>query len=212
MRPHRQVVLTRFVAACRADERVVSAVVAGSYACGTADAYSDLDLGLITADAAYEDFLASRTAFIHRLGEPLFLEDYDDEGAVVVFFILADGMEGELALGRASHFTHIHRGPYVVLLDRIGLLQGAVFSGRAPDPDEQREALRGLISWFWHDLSHHFLTAIARGQLWSEEPRGGDGRPPEQAGDAGAPGRRGGALAETASGARIASRRSSRCR
>src|SRR5436305_251176 len=32
---------------------------------------------------------------------------------------------------------------------------------------QQPETLRRLISWFWHDLSHHFITTMARGQLWS---------------------------------------------
>src|SRR5205823_3683423 len=73
---HHQLVLNRFVAACQADERVVAAFLGGSYAKGTADAYSDLDLGLIITDEAYGDFKASRQAFIRRLGEPVFLEDY----------------------------------------------------------------------------------------------------------------------------------------
>src|SRR5437763_1869536 len=68
---HHQVVLDRFVAACQADERVVAAFLGGSYASGTADAYSDLDLGLITTDAAYDEFVAGREAFIRRLGEPV---------------------------------------------------------------------------------------------------------------------------------------------
>ena len=76
-RPHNhQVVIDRFVAACQADERVVAAFLGGSYARGTADAYSDVDLGLITTDAAYETFLTGREAFIRRLGEPVFLEDF----------------------------------------------------------------------------------------------------------------------------------------
>lgn len=24
-----------------------------------------------------------------------------------------------------------------------------------------------MIYWFWHDLTHHFITSLARGQLWS---------------------------------------------
>ena len=64
MQPHNhQVVMNRFVAACQADERVVAATLYGSYARGAADAYSDLDLGLSTTDAAYEDFVAGREAF-----------------------------------------------------------------------------------------------------------------------------------------------------
>ena len=93
-----QAVINRFVAACEADERVVAAFLGGSYARGTADAYSDLDLGLITTDDAYEDFLAGREAFIRLLGEPVFLESFGL--AHIAFFIFADVTECELALGR----------------------------------------------------------------------------------------------------------------
>ncbi|MFQ5933890.1 MAG: aminoglycoside 6-adenylyltransferase, partial [Dehalococcoidia bacterium] len=34
-----------------------------------------------------------------------------------------------------------------------------------PARADQIETLRRLIYWFWHDLSH-FITAMARGQLW----------------------------------------------
>jgi hypothetical protein len=162
-----QVIMNRFVAAGLADERVVAAFLGGSKARGTADVYSDLDFGLITTDEAYDDFTASREAFIRRLGEPVFLEDYHGGGADFVFFIFSDGTEGELALGRESHFTHIHVGPYRVLLDKKGILAGAVFSWHEPAQAEQIETLRRLINWFWHDLSHHFITPMARGQLWS---------------------------------------------
>src|SRR5438874_12609017 len=131
---HHQVVMNRFVAACQADERVVAAFLGGSYARGTPDAYSDLDLGLIVADEAYNGFLAGREAFILLLGEPVFLEDYHGSGADFVFFIFSDGTEGELALGSESNFTHIHSGPYRVLLDKKSILAGAVFSW--PDPTQ----------------------------------------------------------------------------
>ena len=84
-----------------------------------------------------------------------------------VFFFFSDGTEGELGLGRESHFTHIHVGPYRVLLDKKGILAGAVFSGHEPALAEQVETLRRLIYWFWHDLRHHFITPMAHGQIWS---------------------------------------------
>src|SRR5215469_17432371 len=121
---HHQVVMNRFVAACQADERVVAAFLGGSYARGTADAYSDLDFGLIITDEAYNNFTASREAFLHQLGEPVFLEDYHGRDADFEFFILSDGTEGELALGRESDFTHIHEGPYKTLLEKKGCLSG----------------------------------------------------------------------------------------
>ena len=158
-----QAVIDRFVAACREDERVVAAILGGSYARGEADGHSDLDLSLITADAAYEDVLAGREAFVRRLGELDFVETFGSEN--YVFFIYPDGTECELSIGRESAFTHIQSGPYHILLDKQGILDGAVFAWPEPDPAEQIEALRRLVQWFWHDLSH-FTTGIARGQNW----------------------------------------------
>lgn len=159
--------MNRFVAACQADERVVASFLGGSYARGTVDEYSDLDLYLVITDEAYDDFFAEREAFFRRLGEPVFLEDFNDYGFDLVCFIFAEGTEGELGLGRASHFQHIHSGPYRVLLDKKGILAGAVFPWYEPAQAGQVEMLRRLVYWFWHDLSHHFITATARGQLWS---------------------------------------------
>src|SRR6266498_3720506 len=162
-RQNHQAVLNGFVAACQADERVVAATLYGSYARGAADAYSDLDLGLITTDEAYEDFVAGREAFLRLLGEPVFLEDFDLPN--IVFFIFPDGTEVELSLGRESQFNHNHGGPYRVLLDKKNILAGAVFPRDEPTQAEQIERLRRLVYWFWHDLSH-FTTAMGRGQLW----------------------------------------------
>lgn len=160
---HHRVVVDRFAAACRSDARVLAAFLGGSYARGAADAYSDLDLGLITGDDAYDDFYADRAAFVRQLGEPAFLEDFGLPD--IVFFIFPDGTECELTLGRETAFEHIHAGPYRVLVDKQGLLADAVFSGSRPGHAEQLETLRRLIAWFWHDLSH-FTAAIGRGQLW----------------------------------------------
>jgi predicted nucleotidyltransferase len=162
--PHNyQTVLDRFVAVCQADERVVAAFLGGSYATGKADSYSDLDLDLITADDAYEDFLKECPTFISLLGEPLLVEDFDLPNNF--FFIFSDGTEVELAVGCESHFNHIQRGPYKTLLDKKGVLAGAVFSGEEIDPTEQTETLRRLLYWFWHDLSH-FIAAMGRRKLW----------------------------------------------
>ena len=162
-----QVIMKRFIAACQADERVVAAFLGGSYASDADDAYSDLDLYLITTNEAYEDFFAGRKAFIRQLGEPVFLEDFHGGDADFVFFTFPDGIEVELGLGREGHFHHIHGGRYKVLLDKKGILAGTVFLGYEPTRAEQIETLRRLVSWFWHDLSHHFITPMARGQIWS---------------------------------------------
>jgi predicted nucleotidyltransferase len=160
---HQQAVLQRFVTACEQDERVMAAFLGGSLAAGSADEWSDLDIYLITTDAAYEDFLHGRKAFIRRLGEPVFLEDFDLPHDL--FFVFADGTEGELGFGCESQFLDMHKGPYKVLLDKKGILEGVQFNGSQPARAEQIETLRRQVHAFWHDVSH-FLVAMGRGQLW----------------------------------------------
>lgn len=151
----------RFTEACRADDRVLACFLGGSNARGAADSYSDLDLYLITTDAGYEPFWAEREQFLKLFGDPLFVEDFGLKSTV--FFVLADGTEGELGLGNASDFRHMHSGPHIALLDKTGILADVVFS--TEEQDVQVESLRRLIYWFWHELSH-FITAMGRGELW----------------------------------------------
>jgi hypothetical protein len=160
---NQQMVVNRFVKSCQADERIVAAFLGGSHANGTADAYSDVDLYLITTDEAYDGFLVERETFIRPLGEPLFLDDFGTPHAYL--YILADGTEGELCIGRESRFHHIHMGPYKVLLDKTGILADAVFPDHEADPAQQMETLRQRVARFWHKVAH-FVKAMGRGQLW----------------------------------------------
>lgn len=159
-RDHR-IVISRFVEACRADDRIVAAFLYGSHARGEADEYSDLDLCLIATDEDYEDVSAGRAAIIDRLGQPLFLEDFGLEG--IVFSILSGGTDVELLLGRESRFDEIHVGPYLTLLDKKGILAGAEFPSQEPDRAEQMEALHRALVWFWHELSRRSAVGSSGG-------------------------------------------------
>jgi len=156
-------VVSRFVEACSADDRIVAAFIYGSRARGEADEYSDLDLGVITRDEAFENVMAERAAFVRQLGEPVFIEDFGHDR--IMFFILADGTECKLVFGREGALEELDVGPFVTLLDKRGILGGAEFPLPRPDPDERREQLRQVLNWFWHDLSH-FMAALGRGELW----------------------------------------------
>src|SRR5262245_49309406 len=93
-----QALLQRFVESCQDDPRVVAAFLGGSFARGKADLYSDLDIYVVTSDDSYPAFFAEREAFMRRLGQPVFLEDFNTFGFDMVLFTYADGVEGELAL------------------------------------------------------------------------------------------------------------------
>jgi predicted nucleotidyltransferase len=158
-----EAVLERFITICRQDERFVVAILSGSNAQGKADAFSDLDLGLITTSEAYEAFIAKKGEFIQQLGEMLFFEDFDNPN--MAHFIFRSGVEGELAMGREDALDQLHSGPSQVLLDKKGLLQGDWFTPPVSPPSSQVDILRRLIYGFHHDLSH-LITALGRGQLW----------------------------------------------
>jgi predicted nucleotidyltransferase len=111
-----QVVVDRFINACEFDDRIVAAFLGGSYARGTADEHFDLDLYLVIADNAFDNFISNRDAFLRLFGEPVFIENFDNPKTVC--YIYADGTEGELWFGPTSSFTHTHSGPYIVLVDK----------------------------------------------------------------------------------------------
>jgi predicted nucleotidyltransferase len=156
-------VIARFVEACSADERIVAAFLGGSVARGEADELSDLDLCVITTDDAVDDVGADRAGLVRRLGEPLFLEDFGIPR--IVFFILADGTEGEIHFFGERELDRIDAGRFRTLVDERGILPATEFPRPQPDPAERLEELRRVLTWFWHDLSH-FTAAIGRGQLW----------------------------------------------
>jgi len=163
LRPNHEPFVNRFVKACQEDNRITAALLVGSYVKGLADEHSDLDLYLITTDEAYKDFIADHSAFIRQLGEPLFMENFDLRE--VLFLIFPDGSEVEISFGRASHLSQIFNEPYRVLLDKKNVTSGVLPRERETNQEEQTEKLRRLIYWFWHELSH-FITALARRQLW----------------------------------------------
>jgi Nucleotidyltransferase domain len=144
--------VTRFADACAADDAIVAAFLGGSFANGTADRYSDLDLYAITEDADYQSLLDRRYAFVKRWIEPVLLEttlDFEGFGFDMVHFVGTDGVSGELALAHRSNYPAMHGGPYRLLVDKQGLLDGVVFEGAPPDPEAARESAEHALHWFW---------------------------------------------------------------
>ncbi|MGQ0796414.1 MAG: nucleotidyltransferase domain-containing protein, partial [Methanobacteriota archaeon] len=161
---HHRRFLDHFAAVCHADVRVVAAFLGGSYAKGLADAFSDLDLTVITTDSTYEQFVAGRESFIRQLGEPLFIEDFERPN--MVFMIFSDGTEAELWFASPSRLKHIHSGPFHTLVDKAGILAAAEFPPSGADSAWQTETLRRLITWFWHDMAHHICPRPMAVMKW----------------------------------------------
>jgi hypothetical protein len=155
--------LERFADACRADGRIVAGYLTGSHAAGTADAHSDVDLCVVATDGQRDAVWADREVLVRRLGDPLQIEDFDNDGTV--FFILADGTDGELTVTDAGTLSQSSRGPHRAIHDPDGILAGVAFVGRDPYLVEQVEQLRRQVQWFWHDMAH-FIAAMGRGQSW----------------------------------------------
>jgi len=160
---HVQGVIDRFVVACRDDPRVVAALLVGSYARGAADAHSDIDLFLVTTDAAYNEFAGNPRWLAQQLGEALFEEQFGL--ADRLFLILSDGAEVELGFVPEERVGQLLHEPHWSLLDKKGLLAGAPAPFEPAATEAGAEALRRQLAWFWHDFSH-FITAMSRDQLW----------------------------------------------
>lgn len=161
--PDPQPFIDRFVEACSNDDRIVAAFLGGSLAGDRADAFSDVDLCVITRDDAYDDVVDDRSSLIERLGQAVFVEDFGH--SEVVSFVLTDGTEAEIFFGREGALHELRPGRHRTLFDRGGILEGVTFEAERADPEELEDVLRRTLSWFWHELSH-FVKAIGRDQPW----------------------------------------------
>jgi hypothetical protein len=130
---------------------------------GDADEHSDVDLCVVASDRAASEVLADRAAIAAHLGNLLFVEDWDRHPEV--FVILDDGTDVELFLTSESKLYEMEVGPIRPVLDRTGLLDELALPIREHAADDLASELRGLLAWFWHDVSH-FIKAIGRSQLW----------------------------------------------
>jgi predicted nucleotidyltransferase len=157
-----QPLIGRLVAACLADQRVIALLLYGSHAAGEADAFSDLDIGLVTTDAAHDDVVAHLEELVRAVGEPLFCEHFGEPANLHVIY--ADGAALELIVTAEAELSI--DGPHRVLFDRTGVVpRSRRRRRRQEDLDAAREVVRRLVVWFWHDVEH-FVAAFGRGQAW----------------------------------------------
>jgi predicted nucleotidyltransferase len=148
--------LARLLEAVEADMRVRAFQIRGSIPRGTADEYSDLDTKLWISDEQYDAFLRDLPSLARALGTPLDVL-FETAGSPYLFVQFINGVQLELATGRASEVEGLIQGA-VALLDRDGLLQD-----RWDIPAAWDEHL--WLGWAWM----HLLDAdkyLRRGSLW----------------------------------------------
>jgi predicted nucleotidyltransferase len=153
-----------FARACSENELVAAAFLGGSFASGKADAWSDLDLYVVCADEDYDGFFAARERFMNSWTEPVLLDttlNFIGLGFDMVHFLDADGVTGEIALGRPAAMHAMHGGPHRVLVDKGGLLAGVEFPLYEPSADEKRAATQRALKWFVFELVV-FAKCVAR--------------------------------------------------
>lgn len=158
--------LRRLVEQVANDERVRVVFLGGSHSRGAADAWSDLDLYLLTTDEGHESFTAGRLQLMASLGDVVFLEEHSDFGFRMLLYMYADGVHGELALAPESQLAEVHAGPYAVLLDKGGRLDGEPLPEGRLEPASARGVVRRLLVWFWYDR-RLLDVALRRGKLWT---------------------------------------------
>jgi predicted nucleotidyltransferase len=151
----------RLIQITKGDPRMEALLVYGSRAGGSADRFSDLDIGIVTADDAFDAVVADARGLIGKLGRPLFLDDFGEPRELHA--ILANGADLELIIDRASDL--VLEGPHRTLFDHAGVVERAEAKGPPVLEPVDADDLRRRIVGYWHDVEH-FVTALGRGNTW----------------------------------------------
>jgi len=156
-----------FAQLAKSDPRVFSAFLGGSLADGTADDYSDIDMYYLVDDLSYSTFHSYIRDWLKQAGQLVFFEEHNNFGFDLLIFVYRNGVKGELGLGTKDNMMHLHAGPYKVLVDKKGLLEGVTFPFQGVlKGDALRKYVENSLRWYWYWYGV-FLSATARGRLWS---------------------------------------------
>ncbi len=163
----RALFIQKFERIAREDPRILSAFLGGSLADGTEDDFSDIDIYYILDEQSYSDFPSQMRTRLSEMGLLVFLEQHNNFGFDLILFIFQNGVKGELGLGTTKNLKTLHAGPYKVLVDKKGLLDGFVFPFQASlEGKDLQEYVEKQLQWYWY-WYYVFLSAVARGRLWS---------------------------------------------
>jgi Streptomycin adenylyltransferase len=168
--PEHRRVLAAAIDYFRQDARVPGLLLGGSFAAGTADFYSDIDLYVVVRDETFAGVLAGKTTAAAAGGRVLtaFVPDHLGPGGDEMYIAVYDGpvkMDFNYERRSALQPNWKLRGR-VVLKDIDGALAGAVRASTglaAPLPS--RDVLEDVHNKFW-TWCWYVFGKIARGELW----------------------------------------------
>ncbi|GGB83205.1 oxalate:formate antiporter [Pseudoduganella buxea] len=155
--------LERALAILPADPRLVGLAAAGSFLTGAMDAFSDLDLLVVTDPAQQQAVLADRDAIARRLGHLLAGFTGEHVGEPRLFITLYDAPLLHVDLKFVSLAdVHLRVEQPAVLWERDGLLSRALAQGEAVYPQPDIAWIEARF-WIW---MHYGAQKIGRGELF----------------------------------------------
>jgi hypothetical protein len=147
----------------RADRRLVGVAAGGSFIHGALDAYSDLDLVVVSAAPAADEMMRERPALARQLGPLLVAFTGEHVGAPSLLICLygPPPLHVDLKFVTADQLAKRVEDP-VVLWDRDGSVRAGLAAGRAAYPQPEAQWIEDRF-WPW---VHYITVKIARGELF----------------------------------------------
>jgi hypothetical protein len=130
--PQQELVL-RLVELLEPDRRFLAGYLVGSFAVGQADAFSDVDLQFVIADAALDDLTSSWTTLLGRVAPPVNVLPFP--GTIGGAVITADWLHYDVVLHPLGSVDVASVEGMVPLFDKVGVLPAAA----VPRPDRPGE-------------------------------------------------------------------------
>ena len=168
--PEYRRVLARATEHFQKDSRILGVLLGGSFASGTPDFYSDVDLYIVVRDEHFADLLAEKETAAAAIGPVLagFVPDHLGPGGDEMYIAVYDGLvKVDFNYVRQSMMKPNWKlANRLVLTDASGALAGAIrASAGLPTPPPSRQELEALHNKFW-TWCWYVFGKVVRGELW----------------------------------------------
>ncbi|MFC2950612.1 aminoglycoside 6-adenylyltransferase [Marinicaulis aureus] len=161
--PSHQNILDNIQAKIRADDRFLGLLAGGSLIHGGVDEFSDLDLVLVVADAAYDALMAQRLDIAEQFGDLLaaFTGEHVGEPRLLICLYGPDTIHVDLKFIVPGALSQLIEHP-LVLFDRDGSVEALLGKASVRWPDQNIDWFEERF-WIW---VHYGATKLGRGELF----------------------------------------------